>query len=53
VYVNPAFTEMTGYTAEEAIGRSPRFLQGPKSSRAALEKIRAALTSPVISSDIP
>jgi PAS domain S-box-containing protein len=43
VYVNPAFTEMTGYTAEEAIGRSPRFLQGPKSSRAALEKIRAAL----------
>lgn len=43
VYVNPAFTEMTGYKAEEAIGRSPRFLQGPKSSRAALEKIRAAL----------
>ena len=43
VYVNPAFTAMTGYTAEEAIGRSPRFLQGPKSSRAALDKIRAAM----------
>ena len=42
VYVNPAFTEMTGYTAAEAIGRSSHLLQGPKSSRAALEKIRAA-----------
>jgi PAS domain S-box-containing protein len=43
VYVNPAFTALTGYTAEEAIGRSPRFLRGLKSSRAALDKIRAAL----------
>jgi PAS domain S-box-containing protein len=43
VFVNPAFTEMTGYTAAEAIGRSLHLLQGPKSSRAALEKIRAAL----------
>ncbi|MFM9915067.1 MAG: PAS domain S-box protein, partial [Rhizobacter sp.] len=43
VYVNPAFTAMTGYTAEEAIGKSPRFLQGPKSCRAELDKIRAAL----------
>lgn len=43
VYVNPAFTAMTGYTAEEAIGTSPRLLRGPKSSRAALDKIRAAL----------
>ena len=42
VYVNPAFTEMTGYTAAEAIGRSSHLLQGPKSSRSALEKIRAA-----------
>ncbi len=29
VYVNPAFTRMTGYTADEALGRNPRFLQGP------------------------
>jgi PAS domain S-box-containing protein len=43
VYVNPAFTAMTGYMAEEVIGRSPRLLRGPKSSRAALDKIRAAL----------
>jgi len=26
-YVNPRFTELTGYTAEESRGRNPRFLQ--------------------------
>jgi PAS domain-containing protein len=26
VSVNPAFTEMTGYPVEEALGRNPRFL---------------------------
>ncbi|HYG87115.1 MAG TPA: EAL domain-containing protein [Azospirillum sp.] len=26
-YVNPAFTRMTGYTAAEAMGQNPRFLQ--------------------------
>ncbi|MCB0915037.1 MAG: diguanylate cyclase [Actinobacteria bacterium] len=29
VYVNPAFTALTGYTPEEVIGRDPRFLQRP------------------------
>ncbi len=42
-YVNPAFTQMTGYTAAESIGRSPRFLHGPKTSRLVRDKIRAAL----------
>ena len=28
VAVNPAFTQVTGYTAEEAVGRNCRFLQG-------------------------
>ncbi len=43
VYVNPAFTRMTGYAPEEAIGRSPRMLQGPGTDRAALDRLRAAL----------
>ncbi len=27
VYTNPRFTDLTGYTAEEAIGNNPRVLQ--------------------------
>ncbi|MCS4433018.1 PAS domain S-box protein [Aquiflexum gelatinilyticum] len=33
IYVNEAFTKMTGYTSEEVIGKSPRILQGPNSDR--------------------
>ncbi len=44
-YVNRAFTEMTGYTYEESIGRSPRFLQGPLSNRDELNRIKMALLS--------
>ena len=29
-YVNPAFTQLTGYTYEEAIGRNPRILKSGK-----------------------
>ena len=43
VYVNAAFERLTGYTAAEAIGRSPRFLQGEKTDRNALAEIRGAL----------
>jgi len=43
IYVNPAFTRLTGYSAAEAIGRSPRMLQGPGTSRATLDAIGAAL----------
>lgn len=43
IYVNPAFTEMTGYTAGEIIGKTPRVLQGPKTDEAALIKLRKAL----------
>jgi PAS domain S-box-containing protein len=39
-YVNPAFTQMTGYTQEEAIGSTPRFLQGPKTDRGLLDRLR-------------
>jgi len=40
VYVNPAFTRMTGYTWEEVIGKTPRMLQGPKTDRSVLNRLR-------------
>ncbi|MDB6018310.1 MAG: multi-sensor signal transduction histidine kinase [Pedosphaera sp.] len=43
VFVNEAFEKRTGYTAAEAIGRSPRFLQGPGTNRAARARIWRAL----------
>lgn len=38
LYVNTSFTRMTGYSQEEAIGRSPRFLQGKNTDRQILKK---------------
>jgi len=43
VYVNAAFTRMTGYLPEEVIGKNPRFLQGPKTTRKTLDRLRAQL----------
>lgn len=39
LYVNEAFTRMTGYTAEEVIGRTPRILQGPKTDKAETQRL--------------
>jgi len=44
VFVNHAFERLTGYAPSEIIGRSPRFLQGPETQRAELDKIRHALS---------
>ncbi|MFB2894483.1 PAS domain S-box protein [Aerosakkonemataceae cyanobacterium BLCC-F50] len=43
VYVNPAFTRMTGYTTEEVLGKTPRILQGEKTDRTVLAQVRTAL----------
>ena len=43
VYVNPAFTRMTGYSPEEVIGLTPRVLQGPKTCQVTRTRIRDAL----------
>jgi diguanylate cyclase (GGDEF)-like protein/PAS domain S-box-containing protein len=45
VYVNSAFTRVTGYTREEALGRNPRFLQGPETSQATRVALREAIAS--------
>lgn len=43
LFVNPAFTRMTGYAAAEVLGQTPRILQGAKSDRAALRRLRETL----------
>lgn len=43
VWVNPAFTAVTGYTFEQTVGTNCRFLQGAATDRAATARIRAAL----------
>jgi len=43
IFVNPAFTQMTGYTAEEVIGKTPRILQGPRTDRTVLSRLRQNL----------
>jgi PAS domain S-box-containing protein len=39
LYVNPAFERITGYPAQEAIGRSPRFLRGKGTSAEEIRRV--------------
>jgi len=42
-YVNPGFTDMTGYEPDEIEGKSPRFLQGDETDPAVLRRLRSCL----------
>ncbi|RLM52453.1 MULTISPECIES: bacterio-opsin activator domain-containing protein [unclassified Halorubrum] len=43
VYVNDAWEEHTGYPVEEALGRNPRFLQGPGTDPETVDEIAEAI----------
>jgi diguanylate cyclase (GGDEF)-like protein/PAS domain S-box-containing protein len=44
VYVNEAFTQMTGYSPEEIIGKCSKFLIGPKTEPVKLARMRHAFS---------
>lgn len=43
VYTNQAFTRLTGYLPDYAVGRNCRFLQGPKTEPEKVDLLRAAV----------
>ena len=43
VYVNQAFTRMTGYARSASIGRNCRFLQGEDTVKSDIDKLRLAI----------
>jgi PAS domain S-box-containing protein len=43
IFVNSAFTDMTGYPAEEVIGKSPIMFFGPKSDILEFDKLKTAI----------
>jgi PAS domain S-box-containing protein len=45
VYANAAFTRLTGYTIEAAVGRNCRFLQGPATEPDRVTRLREAVAA--------
>lgn len=43
IYANAAFCELTGYGAEELLGKDPRILQGPDTSKKVIDRLRRSL----------
>lgn len=44
-YVNPIFSELTGYTSEESVGKNPRFLKSGRTPSATYDDLWKTLTS--------
>ncbi|MFO0865228.1 MAG: PAS domain S-box protein [Gemmataceae bacterium] len=47
VYASRGFENLTGYRAEEAVGRNCRFLQGPGTDRTSVARVRKAISDQV------
>ncbi len=47
VYINDAFTKMTGYLQEEILDKTPRILQGEKTDKAELNRLEQAIKEKV------
>ncbi|MEQ6885958.1 PAS domain-containing protein [Salicola sp. Rm-C-2C1-2] len=45
VYVNQAFTELTGYSADDVLGKTPGLLQGPETDKAVTDRLADDLTN--------
>ena len=45
VLANQAYLDLTGYSADELIGRNPRFMQGPETDAAELARVRDAVAA--------
>lgn len=43
LYINAAFTQMTGYSREEIIGQTPRILQGERTDRTTLDRLKTTI----------
>ncbi len=43
LYVNPAFTAMTGFAPVDILGQNPRILQGPRTNLAVIDRLRRSL----------
>ena len=44
IYVNPAFSELTGYEPYEVMGKSPSILQGPRTDQAVIDQLEMDLS---------
>jgi len=51
-YVNPAFCAITGYAADEVIGKTPKFLQSGKHDRAFYQELWAMLKAGEVVRDV-
>lgn len=43
IYINEAFTKMTGYQLEDVLGKTPRLLQGPMTNRNEIVRLKSAI----------